>query len=94
MTDPVRSGPGVASGVDAPPVSDDEEVEIFAAAGGDAQVADLIRLVRRLSNSLLWNGEAGLRATPEMSRFEATLRAYCVGFLAAIRAVDRSPPES
>jgi hypothetical protein len=46
-----------------------------------------------LAESLNRKGEAGLRANLEMSRFEATLRSYCVGYLAGRRAEDPLPPE-
>jgi hypothetical protein len=71
-----------------------DEEQIARAAAGDPHVAELIRLVKKLGDSLFTRGEAGLRATPDMARFETTLRAYCVGFLAAARAVDRSRPEA
>ena len=48
-------------------------------------VADLVLQVRRLADALRDRGESGLRTTPDMSRFEATLRAYCVGYLSAQR---------
>ncbi len=51
----------------------------------DPDVAELIARVGRLAEALGERGEAGLRATPGMSRFEATLRAYCTGWLAARR---------
>jgi hypothetical protein len=51
----------------------------------DPQVADLALRVRRLADALEYRGEAGLRTTADMNRFEATLRAYCVGYLAAQR---------
>jgi hypothetical protein len=51
----------------------------------DPHVADLVQRVGQLADALREKGEAGLRTTPEMSRFEATLRAYCVGYLAAQR---------
>lgn len=54
----------------------------------DPAVADLVERVGTLADSLRQKGEAGLRATPEMSRFEATLRAYCVGYLAGLRRGD------
>ena len=41
----------------------------------------LVGLVRGVKE----RGEAGLRTTSEMSRFEATLRGYCVGYLAGLR---------
>lgn len=51
----------------------------------DPALADLIARVGRLADALRDRGEAGLRTTPDMTRFEATLRAYCVGYLAARR---------
>jgi len=56
------------------------------AAAGDPFVMELIESVGKLAQALKRKGEAGLRATAEMSRFEVTLRAYCVGFLAGRRA--------
>lgn len=53
---------------------------------GDPHVMELIEAVTKLAESLRRKGEAGLRTKPTMSRFEATLRAYCVGFLAGRRA--------
>ena len=51
----------------------------------DPDVGALADRVGRLADALRERGEAGLRTTPAMSRFEATLRAYCVGWLAARR---------
>lgn len=56
-----------------------------AARYEDPHVADLAQRVLRLAEALRERGEAGLRTTPDMSRFESTLRAYCVGYLAALR---------
>jgi hypothetical protein len=56
------------------------------AAAGDPYVMDLIEAVSKLAQALRRKGEAGLRTTSEMSRFDATLRAYCVGYLAGRRA--------
>jgi hypothetical protein len=61
-------------------------------AGGDPHVVELIEAVSKLAESLNRKGEAGLRAKAEMSRFEATLRSYCVGYLAGRRAEDPVPP--
>lgn len=68
---------------------DQEEV----VAGGDSHVVELMEAVSKLAESLNRKGEAGLRANLEMSRFEATLRSYCVGYLAGRRAEDPLPPE-
>ena len=57
-------------------------------AGGDPYVMEVAKAVRKLSEALNRKGEAGLRASRGISRFEATLRAYCVGYLAGRRAED------
>ena len=67
-----------------------DPVELMTA--GDPHVMELVGAVGRLAEALKRRGEAGLRTLPEMSRFDATLRAYCVGFLAGRRAEDPSPP--
>lgn len=51
----------------------------------DPHFRRLTEMVGTLSHALHDRGEAGLRTTEGMSRFEATLRAYCVGWLAARR---------
>jgi hypothetical protein len=56
--------------------------------GGDPHVMELVGAIRKLADAVKRKGEAGLRATTGMSRFEATLRAYCVGYLAGRRAED------
>lgn len=63
------------------------------AAGGDPHVMELVARVSKLAEALKRRGEAGLRTTPDMDRFEATLRAYCVGYLAGRRAEDDPSPE-
>jgi predicted component of type VI protein secretion system len=55
-------------------------------AAGDPWVLDLTQRMERLAQALRQRGEAGLRTDPEMDRFDATLRAYCVGYLAGRRA--------
>lgn len=62
-----------------------------AVSKGDPHVEELMTAVAKLAEAVRRKGEAGLRATPSMSRFEATLRAYCVGYLAGRRA--EAPPE-
>ncbi len=61
-------------------------------SGGDPHVMELMRAVEKLAAGLRHRGEAGLAATSEMNRFEATLRAYCVGYLAARRSEDPPVP--
>jgi hypothetical protein len=56
------------------------------AAAGDPHVMELIDAVSKLAQALRRKGESGLRSTPDMGRFDATLRAYCVGYLAGRRA--------
>lgn len=59
-------------------------------AAGDPHVMELVEKVGKLAQALRQKGEAGLRADPDMDRFEATLRSYCVGYLAGRRAEDGS----
>ena len=79
---------GVVVGMDLDTHLDEAEI----VSGGDPHVIELMSAVANLAESLQSRGEAGLRATPEMSRFEATLRSYCVGFLAGRRADGPPPP--
>ena len=51
----------------------------------DADLKRLTEMVEALAHHLKERGEAGLRTSPGMTRFEATMRAYCVGWLAARR---------
>lgn len=51
----------------------------------DIHLAELVRALDRLAGTLRSRGEVGLKATRGMTRFEATLRAYCVGYLAGVR---------
>lgn len=62
-------------------------------SGGDPHVIELMNAISKLAESVKRKGEAGLRATPHMTRFESTLRAYCVGYLAGRRAEEPPPPE-
>jgi hypothetical protein len=56
------------------------------AAAGDPYVMELIDAVTKLAQALRRKGEAGLRSSADMGRFDQTLRAYCVGYLAGRRA--------
>lgn len=58
------------------------------ALGFDPHVLEIVDKVGKLAEALKRKGEAGLRTTPDMTRFEATLRSYCVGYLAGRRAED------
>lgn len=78
---------GVVVGMDLDPHLRPSE----SVSGGDPHVVELMTAIAKLAESVRKHGEKGLRATPEMTRFEATLRAYCVGFLAGRRADE--PPE-
>ncbi len=68
------------------------ELEDAVSYSVDPHVADLAAAVVKLGEALRIHGEIGLRATPDMTRFEATLRAYCVGYLAGRRAGEPPPP--
>jgi hypothetical protein len=85
---PTEGNEGEVVGMDLDPHTSPIEV----VWGGDPHVMELVESVNKLAEALRRRGEAGLRAEPSMSRFEATLRAYCVGYLAGRRAED--PPES
>ena len=80
--------PGEAVGMDMHPHLDPQE----SVSGGDPHVIELMRAVAKLAHAVRHHGEAGLRATPEMSRFEFTLRAYCAGYLAGRRAEEPPKP--
>jgi hypothetical protein len=75
---------GVVTGMSSDPHMDPEEL----VTGGDPHVIELMGAVGRLAEALKRKGEAGLRSLPQMTRFEATLRSYCVGYLAGRRAED------
>jgi hypothetical protein len=75
---------GVVTGIGDDPHLDPAEL----ISGGDPHVIELIGAVGRLADALARKGEAGLKAAPHMSRFEATLRAYCLGYLAGRRVED------
>lgn len=77
---------GIVTGMGDDPHLDPEEMS----AGGDPHVLEVAGAVERLAAALKKKGEAGLKATPQMSRFEATLRSYCVGYIAGRRAEDEA----
>ena len=76
---------GVVTGIGDDPHLELEDLTVTLHS--DPAVADLVVKVGRLAEALRDRGEAGLRTTPDMNRFEATLRAYCVGYLAGQREV-------
>jgi hypothetical protein len=78
---------GVVTGMGSDPHMDPTEL----VAGGDPHVIELIGAVGRLAEALKRKGEAGLKVSPRMTRFEATLRSYCVGYLTGRRAEDELP---
>jgi hypothetical protein len=80
---------GVVVGMDLDPHL--EEAEFVS--GGDPHVLEVVEAVAKLGEALRHRGEAGLRTSPKMTRFEATLRAYCVGYLAGRRAEEPPLPE-
>jgi hypothetical protein len=59
--------------------------ELTLSPSVDPVVADLALRVGRLAEALRTKGQAALKTTPDMNRFEMTLRAYCVGYLAGQR---------
>ena len=61
-------------------------------SGGDPYVMEVMESVGKLAYALKHRGEAGLHVAPEMSRLDATLRSYCVGYLAGRRAEEPPPP--
>lgn len=89
---PPRSGPLVHEAVDLEEgvvtgMGDDAHLDPDElAVGFDPHVLEVVDKVGKLAEALKRKGEAGLRTTPGMSRFEATLRSYCVGYLTGRRA--------
>lgn len=63
------------------------------AAAGDPHVMRLTEKIGKLAEALRQKGEAGLRTSPGMDRFDATLRGYCVGYLAGRRAEADDAPD-
>ncbi len=79
---------GVASGIGDPGTSDVRDHPLRL----DPGLEDLVAAVGGLAEGLRRRGRAALHVEPGMSRFEATLRAYCVGYLAG-REGEGSGPE-
>jgi len=73
---------GTATGIGDDPHLAPQEL----ASGGDPHVRELVVALSKLAEAVRRRGEAGLRVTTDMSRFESTLRGYCVGYLAGRRA--------
>jgi len=75
---------GLVTGMGFDPHLDPSEL----VTGGDPYVMEVSEAVRKLARALEQKGEAGLHASPAMGRFEATLRAYCVGYIAGRRGME------
>jgi hypothetical protein len=67
-----------------------EDDDLVTDDGVERHVRELTRYIERLGDALRLRGEAGLRTTADMTRFEATLRAYCVGYLTRVREEEGS----
>lgn len=88
-TVPVEPGEeGEVVGMDLDPHLEPEEV----ISGGDPHVMEVMAVVSKLAADVQRRGEAGLRTSPHMSRFESTMRAYCIGYLAGRRAEEPPMP--
>jgi hypothetical protein len=59
-------------------------------SAGDPHLMEVIGAVDRLAEALKRKGRAGLNAPLHASAFEATLRAYCLGYLKGRKADDES----
>lgn len=79
---------GVVVGMDLDPDLDPTEV----ISGGDPHLIEVIETIDKIAASVRKKGEAGLRVRADMPRFEATLRAYCVGYLVGRRVEEPPPP--
>ncbi|MEJ2202510.1 MAG: hypothetical protein P8170_00220 [Gemmatimonadota bacterium] len=70
-------------------IGDDERREpTVVRLAEDPPVMEVVEMVGRLARALRQRGQAALQVTPEMSPFEATLRAYCVGYVAGRRGEE------
>ncbi len=85
VTRPADSGVVVGMNLDDSPHPTD------GPSAGDPHVQALLEAVSSLSEDLRRRGEGGLRAGPDMSRLETTLRAYCVGYLEGRRSEEPPP---
>jgi hypothetical protein len=67
-----------------------EDDDLVPDDGVERHVRELTRSIERLGDALRLRGEVGLRTTADMTRFEATLRAFCVGYLTRVREEEGS----
>jgi hypothetical protein len=86
--EPTEAAPAQDAGSEADPVSPLESAPM------DPHVEAVTALVRRLADDLEALGETALAADAEVSPFEATLRAYCVGYLEGLRELESSDPDT
>jgi hypothetical protein len=78
----------VVTGIGDDPHLDDDD--LVPEPDVEVHVREMARAIQRLGDALRLQGEVGLRITPDMNRFEVTLRAYCVGYLT--RAREQAEP--
>jgi hypothetical protein len=75
-------------------IGDDAHLDDEDLLGPDAvverHVREVTRYVEKLGDALRLRGEAGLRTSSDMTGFEVTLRAYCVGYLTRVREEETS----
>jgi len=81
-----EEGEVVGMDLDAHAHTEDRDVSKY-----DPHVMELTDVLARLAESLRRHGEVGLQPSPSMTRLEATLRAYCTGYLAGRRTHAKPP---
>ena len=74
----------LVTGIGDDPHLSDEDIQAIESFG-DSHVADLFKALDRLTDAVRAKGEGGLKSTSDMTPFEISLRAYCVGYLAGRR---------
>lgn len=77
---------GQVVGMDLDPNLDPSDV----ISGGDPHLREVIDTIDKIRAGLHHKGESALRVSHDMPRLEATLRAYCVGYLVG-RRVEEPP---
>lgn len=68
--------------------------EVISEPATDPSLSQVTAQVSRLARELEARGEPALRVGKGMTRFEATLRAYCVGYLGGLREAASNPGNS